>query len=619
MPGAPASDRLPPKQRQLFVEQFEKDVRFLQLLFLLLNRSCPIKNFDLVWKERGPSGRATLRHLGVVEALSSSCSSWLGSPDENPHCPFCQIINDGGRQEARSCALSDSVAAERVGKTGKPEVYRCHFGLEDIAVPVIAGGAHIATLYSGQVLRERPSQESFGQVLRDVAGLEYIDPKALETAYRSVHVVTEEDVRNTTEIMQTFAEFLANSWTRMAGLVKEQDRRNREAQLARKELAYLVLDGTVEDRASLQNMFQRLGLTARLNRVMVVRPEREEDLGRAFDVGWTAAVQAAEDVCERHQNALAVHLRNRGICVFFSDREGRNPKAGDLHSYRLARSIVQAIQERGGLRVRAGIGGPKPDWASLAGSYQEACLALASQDVIAMFRDPAESPEELSALSAGLCRAVLENKLEEARSTMGALASATVQRLASDVGQQRLFLNSSLALMSFTAERLGVDAGALSRLREQGLAALEVAKDSKELQNSYLVFAGRILSEVRRFYLGRRVKRVERAIREIDRRLGEGEPISITGIASLLGISTGHFSRIFRRATDETFERYVMKQRIELAKRLLLEPVARVAEVAERCGFAEPAYFARVFRKMTGLSPREYCEDPARVQHVRAS
>ena len=53
-----------------------------------------------------------------------------------------------------------------------------------------------------------------------------------------------------------------------------------------------------------------------------------------------------------------------------------------------------------------------------------------------------------------------------------------------------------------------------------------------------------------------------------------------------------------------------MIRRVEKAKCLLLDPFENVSDIAGRCGFSDPAYFARVFRKIAGRSPREYRDDP---------
>ena len=53
-----------------------------------------------------------------------------------------------------------------------------------------------------------------------------------------------------------------------------------------------------------------------------------------------------------------------------------------------------------------------------------------------------------------------------------------------------------------------------------------------------------------------------------------------------------------------------MVKRVEKAKSLLLDPQNNVSQVAERCGFSEATYFARVFRMIAGYSPSEYRENP---------
>jgi len=45
---------------------------------------------------------------------------------------------------------------------------------------------------------------------------------------------------------------------------------------------------------------------------------------------------------------------------------------------------------------------------------------------------------------------------------------------------------------------------------------------------------------------------------------------------------------------------------MRLAQRLLDDPALNVAEAARAAGYADPAYFSRVFRKHTGRSPRAY-------------
>ena len=53
-------------------------------------------------------------------------------------------------------------------------------------------------------------------------------------------------------------------------------------------------------------------------------------------------------------------------------------------------------------------------------------------------------------------------------------------------------------------------------------------------------------------------------------------------------------------------------QKLEMGKRLLLDPRLQVAEIADRCGFCNPAYFASVFKKHMHCTPRAYARQPQR-------
>jgi len=99
------------------------------------------------------------------------------------------------------------------------------------------------------------------------------------------------------------------------------------------------------------------------------------------------------------------------------------------------------------------------------------------------------------------------------------------------------------------------------------------------------------------------------AVRQLTEQRGAAN-ITIQDLADALHLSTGHLSRVFRRTAGMTLEGFLIRQRVELAKRVLLDPRLNVAEVAERCGFCNPAYFASVFKKYVNCTPREFASQP---------
>jgi AraC family transcriptional regulator len=87
------------------------------------------------------------------------------------------------------------------------------------------------------------------------------------------------------------------------------------------------------------------------------------------------------------------------------------------------------------------------------------------------------------------------------------------------------------------------------------------------------------------------------------------DDLGLDEMAQSVGLSTAHFGRMFRKSTGETPHQFVLRQRIERAKRMLRAPNARVLDVAVACGFKTQQHFAQVFRDVCRISPTEYRQD----------
>ena len=83
--------------------------------------------------------------------------------------------------------------------------------------------------------------------------------------------------------------------------------------------------------------------------------------------------------------------------------------------------------------------------------------------------------------------------------------------------------------------------------------------------------------------------------------------ITFSDAAAFMGLSEPYFSRFFRKISGMTFSKYLNTVRLEHAIRMLQEHPRRlsVTEIASRCGFETIRHFNRVFRDITGMSPRE--------------
>jgi AraC family transcriptional regulator len=84
------------------------------------------------------------------------------------------------------------------------------------------------------------------------------------------------------------------------------------------------------------------------------------------------------------------------------------------------------------------------------------------------------------------------------------------------------------------------------------------------------------------------------------------ENITIADMAAVVHISQFHFARAFKTATGESPHRYLTQRRIERAKVLLSVTRLAIAEVAYRVGFYNQSHFTAQFRKLTGVTPKQY-------------
>ena len=82
--------------------------------------------------------------------------------------------------------------------------------------------------------------------------------------------------------------------------------------------------------------------------------------------------------------------------------------------------------------------------------------------------------------------------------------------------------------------------------------------------------------------------------------------ISLISVAQHVGMSAAHFSTVFSQTTGRPFIHYLTGMRIEQAKELLKTTNMKLADIAMEIGYNEPNYFSHVFRKTTGMTPKEY-------------
>ena len=109
------------------------------------------------------------------------------------------------------------------------------------------------------------------------------------------------------------------------------------------------------------------------------------------------------------------------------------------------------------------------------------------------------------------------------------------------------------------------------------------------------------------------------ALDQIEQFIAGGEPFHAGHLAESAGVSTGHFSALFKAATGWAPMDYYQRRRTQHASSLLLEPQYTVTDVAYLLGYCDAAHFSHLFKKHQGQTPSAYRESFAQVGRLPAS
>ena len=82
--------------------------------------------------------------------------------------------------------------------------------------------------------------------------------------------------------------------------------------------------------------------------------------------------------------------------------------------------------------------------------------------------------------------------------------------------------------------------------------------------------------------------------------------MSVAQYASALGVTPNYLNKTVKHHTHRTAIDWIEIARLNLAKQLLRDPEVPIVDVAARTGLDDQSYFARFFKKKTGLTPSQF-------------
>lgn len=87
------------------------------------------------------------------------------------------------------------------------------------------------------------------------------------------------------------------------------------------------------------------------------------------------------------------------------------------------------------------------------------------------------------------------------------------------------------------------------------------------------------------------------------------ERLLISDVAEFFHFSSSYLSQLFAQYSDCSYVDYVTREKITASKIMMASGDKKIYEIAELLGYNSAFYFSKVFKKATGLTPREYIQN----------
>ena len=264
--------------------------------------------------------------------------------------------------------------------------------------------------------------------------------------------------------------------------------------------------------------------------------------------------------------------------------------------------------------LSAGLGGPAEQPMQISRSYQEARQAASLADKehpISFFRDIGEDSDSFrNYFNMAIFRQAITQAFEEFDTDV---LSHTIDELC------ELFSSHSCRLLQAVDGACNIMYLAISLLPDGeetiagifddipgGYRSIYQASSTQQVVDWLKVLGGglcHVLSSKKKTYKEHVITSIQKYI---DNHLEDR--LLLNEVAGVFGLSPNYLSSLFKKTCNIGFTEYVTQKKISRAKVLLLEEDMKIYEAADRLGFESAFYFSKVFKKVEGISPREFIQ-----------
>jgi AraC-like DNA-binding protein len=326
-----------------------------------------------------------------------------------------------------------------------------------------------------------------------------------------------------------------------------------------------------------------------------------------------ALCNVAEEIINMENAGVAIDLGSGRAVILFSFPEGEEEQ-NHLRAAALLEQILDVMRKQIGLTVAAGLGGGYRELKDVPLSYGESQQALqyrmvAGRDSVISIMD-IRSPDNQDYYRIVQRFDSIVDALKQADSGRGdallkeIYEEAVKRNLSPDLLRQFSF---ELVMRSMQAvESIGINTG--ETLAEIGNLYERINRcenwwEAEQVVGSVLY---RLVEkiEIRKSQRGKNdnIDKILHFVKENYRDSG----LSLDSLADEFHLSRTYISRLFKEHVEDNFIDYLIRIRIEAAKKLLKDKSIKINDISDAVGYTYSRSFTRTFKKYTGLTPTEF-------------
>jgi len=298
------------------------------------------------------------------------------------------------------------------------------------------------------------------------------------------------------------------------------------------------------------------------------------------------------------------------VAILFPTAPDANTEMLKKESIVIASEIKKKIKTIVGIDIGVGIG-KSFDSSNLKKSFQEANLAFryAIKKRTIIFSDDIISDKSIKGLPFPI---ELENKLFEyirignendsIRTSNEIIA--TIFRDFNSSNKIKEYFIQLISIIKRIIFQLGCGINELSSVGI--LDELNILEDAEQIKMWCKINISELINISEQARTAKDNSLVKKAVAYIDSHMISDIKLEI--VADEIGISPQYLSRFFKEKMGQNFIDFITEKKINQAKKLLENEELSIKEVALKLGYTEANYFGRIFKKITGLTPKQYRE-----------